>query len=145
MTVRLANVGDTERVVALCEEAFPASPFAPYTKFSPEMARNQFLNRLGSRSSLCLVYEVAGEAQGIFVGAAVDYPNAPLRIGIEIVKWISPAHRGPAWPKMVNWFEAWAIGNGCTLTNISDDGSLTKWCDRNGYQFAESNRVKPLY
>lgn len=144
MTVRLANVGDTVRVVVLCEEAFPDSPFAQYTTFSPDMARTQFLNHLGSPSSLCLVHDVAGEAQGLFVGAAVDYPNAPLRIGIEIVKWISPRHRGSAWAKMVRWFEAWAIGNGCTLVNISDDGALTKWCDRNGYQFAESNRVKRL-
>ena len=146
MRVRQANIGDTERVLELLEEAHPHSPFASFTDFSRPMWRERWFHHLAAQSSLCLVCESSDVVQGIFIGQATDHPAAPLRIGIEIVKWIDPGHRGPAWPGMRSWFEAWAIGNGCTLTSLSTDGDqrFIRAHSRSGYSPVETHLVKRL-
>lgn len=119
MTVRLANVGDTDRVLELLADAHPRSPFAKYADFCPDMARTSWLGHLGSSRSLCLVYDPA-DVQGVFVTQVVDHPSIRIRLGVEVVKWIDPAHRGHAWFKMLRWTERWQVSQGCKIGTISD-------------------------
>lgn len=144
--IRLANVGDTARVVEMLAAAHPVSAMAQYVEFSPAMARDQFHSHLANSASLCLVHDVGGVAQGIFVAAASDYPSAPIRIGIEVVSWVEPDHRGSAWAKMKRWFEAWAKDKGCKITSLSSksDERFSKSIERGGYKYVESHFVKVL-
>jgi hypothetical protein len=144
--IRLANVGDTARVVEMLANAHPVSVMARYVDFSPEMAREQFLEHLACPTSLCLVHDVSGIAQGIFVGAASDYPSAPIRIGVEVVSWVEPSHRGSAWFKMKRQFETWAKDRGCKITSLSSksDERFARAIERDGYQYVESHFVKVI-
>lgn len=144
--IRLANVGDTARVVELLAAAYPVSPLARYVEFSPAMARDQFHFHLSSSTSLCIVHDVDGVAQGIFVGTAANYPSAPIRIGLEVVSWIDPAHRGRAWFKMKQWFERWATKRGCRITSLSSksDERFAQSIERDGYVAVETHYVKVL-
>lgn len=110
------------------------------------MARDQFLSHLSSPSSLCLVHEIDGIAQGIFVATASDYPSAPIRIGIEVVSWIEPDHRGRAWFQMKRQFEEWAKEKGCRITSLSSksDDRFAKAIERDGYEYVEQHFVKVL-
>lgn len=144
--IRLANVGDTARVVEMLAAAHPVSALAPYVSFSPAMAREQFLGHLAAEASLCLVHEIDGVAQGVFVAAASDYPSAPIRIGIEVVSWIEPDHRGRGWFQMKRRFEEWAKDKGCRITSLSSKSDLrfAKAIERDGYEYVESHFVKVL-
>lgn len=144
--IRLANVGDTARVIEMLANAHPVSALAAYVEFSPSMARDQFHAHLASPSSLCLVHEVDGTPQGIFVASASDYPSAPIRIGVEVVSWIEPDHRGRAWFQMKRRFEAWAKEKGCRITSLSSksDARFSKAIERDGYALVESHFVKIL-
>ena len=144
--MRPANVGDTARVVEMLAAAHPVSVLAKYVEFSPEMARDQFHSHLASPSSLCLVHEVDGIPQGVFVAASHDYPSAPIRIGVEVVSWIEPSHRGRAWFKMKRWFEKWAKERGCRIASLSSksDDRFEKAIERDGYEFVEAHFVKAL-
>lgn len=136
-TVRLGNVGDTARVLELLADAHPASQFAAFSTFSPERARSQWLSHIASPTSLCLVYVPHDTVQGVFVVQALDHPSVALRLGVEVVKWIDPAHRGRAWFKMLRWYERWAVSKGCKIATISD-----LKCP--GYKPVETHYVKVL-
>lgn len=136
MTVRLANIGDTDRVVTMMADAFPESPFAAYCKFSPAMARDQFLRHLTSPTSLCVVY-APDTTRGLFVVTVADHPSAPLRMCLEVVKWIDPAYRGKAWLRMLRWAERWAREQDCAISSISG-------LDCPGYEPVETHYVKVL-
>lgn len=144
--IRLANVGDTARVVEMLAAAHPISPLAPYVDFSPAMAKDQFHFHLSSSSSLCIVHDVDGVAQGVFVATAANYPSAPIRIGLEVVSWIEPAHRGRAWFKMKQWFERWSKKQGCRIASLSSksDERFVQSIERDGYRIAESHYVKVI-
>jgi hypothetical protein len=135
--VRLANVGDTARVLELLAAAHPVSPFAAFSAFCPDMARASWLQHLASTTSLCLVYAPNDTVQGVFVTQALDHPSVRLRLGVEVVKWIDPNHRGRAWFKMLRWYERWAVSKGCKIATISD-----LKCP--GYAAAETHYVKVL-
>lgn len=137
MTVRLANIGDTDRIVTMMADAFPESPFAEFCEFSPAMARRQFLQHLAAPTSLCLVHAPASDARGLFVVTAADHPSAPLRMCLEVVKWIEPSCRGKAWLRMLRWAERWAKEKGCTISTISG-------LDCPGYEPVETHYVKVL-
>jgi hypothetical protein len=130
-------VGDTPRVMELLTDAHPRSPFAKYADFCPDMARASWLAHLGSSRSLCLVYQPVDTVQGVFVTQVVDHPSIKLRLGVEVVKWIDPAHRGRAWFKMLRWSERWQAGLGAKISTISD-----LKCP--GYAVAETHYVKVL-
>lgn len=144
--IRPANVGDTPRVVEMLANAHPVSVMARYVDFSPEMAREQVLAHLSDPASLCLVHDVNGVPQGVFVGVASDYPSAPIRIGIEVVSWIEPEHRGKAWFQMKRQFEKWAKDRGCKITSLSSksDERFARAIERDGYQYVESHFVKVI-
>lgn len=144
--IRLANVGDTTRVVEMVGKAHAISPLAAYVECSPDMVRDQFHFHLSSSKSLCLVYEVNGVAEGVFVAAASDYPSAPIRIGIEVVSWIEPEHRGRAWFRMKKWFETWSKESGCRITSLSSksDERFARAIERDGYKNVETHFVKVL-
>jgi hypothetical protein len=135
--IRLANVGDIDRVVTMMADAFSESPFAGFCEFSPEMVRAQFLHHLSSESSLCLVND-SGSANGLFVVTVADHASAPLRMCLEVVKWIDPAHRnGKAWLQMLRWAERWAREQKCTIASLSG-------LDCPGYEPVETHYVKVL-
>lgn len=144
--IRPANVGDTPRVVEMVAAAHLISPLASYVDCSPVMVRDQFHFHLSSSSSLCLVHDVDGEARGIFVGMASDYPSAPIRIGVEVVSWVDREYRGRAWLQMKRQFEAWAKERGCKITSLSSksDERFAKAIERDGYEYVESHFVKVL-
>lgn len=137
MTVRLANIGDTDRVVTMMADAFPESPFAAYCKFSLAMARCQFLHHLAAPTSLCLVHAPASDAHGLLVVTVADHSAAPLRMCLEVVKWIDHGYRGKAWLRMLRWAERWAKEKGCTIASISG-------LDCPGYEPVETHYVKVL-
>jgi hypothetical protein len=92
------------------------------------------------------VHDVDGEARGIFVGMASDYPSAPIRIGVEVVSWVDREYRGRAWLQMKRQFEAWAKERGCKITSLSSksDERFAKAIERDGYEYVESHFVKVL-
>ena len=134
------------RVIEMVEAAHLVSPLAPYVASSAEMVRAQFHHHLASPRSLCLVHDVNGVARGIFVAFAHDYPSAPIRIGVEVVSWVDPEHRGKAWFQMKRQFEAWAKEQGCKITSLSSksDARFAKAIERDGYALVESHFVKAL-
>jgi len=144
--IRLANVGDTQRVVEMVEKAHAISPLAPYVDFCAPMVRDQFHSHLGSAASLCLVHDVGGIAQGVLVATAANYPSAPIRIGVEVVSWVEPEYRGMAWFRMKRWFEKWSKEKGCRISSLSSksDERFAAAIKRDGYQYAESHYVKVL-
>lgn len=144
--IRLGNPGDTGRVIEMMAEAHKETPFASIVDFNAEMARARYLQHLSSSSALVLIHDVGGAARGIFVGAATDHPNVPVRLGIEVVSWIDPGHRGMAWFKMKRWFETWAKERGCVLSSLSSksDERFAGAIERDGYWLAESHYLKVL-
>lgn len=143
--IRLANVGDTPRIVDLMRDAHLASPSAKYTDYAPDKVRNYVLQRLSSSDSLCLVHDVDG-AQGIFIAIAGEHPMHNLRLAVEAVSWIAPEHRGHAWSKIRRWFESWAKEKGCHIASLSskEDDRFAHAIGRNGYAMVESHYVKVL-
>jgi hypothetical protein len=143
--VRLANIGDTDRIVDLMRDAHLASPSAKFTDYAPDKVRSYVLQRLSSSDSLCLVYDV-GDVQGVFIAITGEHPMHNLRLAVEAVSWVAPAQRGHAWSTIRRWFESWANEKGCHLASLSskEDDRFARAIERNGYALVESHFVKVL-
>lgn len=144
--IRLARIADADRVVELMDAAHPHSAIAAYAPYDANMARVDFIRHCRSADSLCLVLEVSGLVQGIFVAVAHDHPRVPVRIAVEVVSWIMPSYRGMAWFKIKRSYESWAKEKRCKAVFLSSkkDKRFQDMIERDGYAPVEEHFGKVL-
>lgn len=153
--IRLANVGDTARVVEMLENSRSSAGFdtsegiTGFTfPFVHEYARRLFLSHLESKDGCAIVYDVAGIAQGILLAAAFEHPFGPVRLAKETLWWIDPSHRGgTAAVRMLDVYETWAKERGCAYAGMAGMGNephVAKLYERRKYIHAESHFLKTL-
>lgn len=122
----------------------PTGPTGFTFQFDPDYAERLFLIHLRGRN-LCIVYDVAGRAEGVLMAAATEHPFGPVWLARETVWWIDPAHRGSAAVRMLDAYEAWAAAQGCQfvgMAGMGDDPAVAKLYQRRGYRVAETHYLK---
>lgn len=146
--IRRATLADTIAVMSLLRAAHEQSNMAGLFDFDPVVVeRNMFVAHLNAPDSLVLVHDVNGTAQGILIAFASAYPYCgAYKLGIEVVIWINPKHRGSAWQKMRREYEAWAKERGCKAVTFSSksDPRFAILLERSGYAPIETHYMKAL-
>ena len=152
MTIRAANLNDKIQVIMLLRAKHAGGGFNDphgFTgfvfPFDAAYAERLFLFHLVGRT-LCLVHDVDGIAQGVFMAAVAEDTFSAATIAKESVWWINPAHRGRAAFQLLDAYETWARKMGyaaCSMGVKSDPRSADLYA-RRGYRPADVFQMKAL-
>lgn len=152
MTVRLAIPSDKLRVVELLRDSRTGAGFdrpdgiSGFTfPFDPAYAERLLLQHMQSEHALALVYAPNERAQGVLLAIAHEHPFGPVWIARETLWWIDPAHRGRSAIKMLDAYENWWRGKGCSfggMAGMGADPAVGALYQRRGYKVAETYYLK---
>jgi GNAT superfamily N-acetyltransferase len=152
MTIRAANLNDKIQVIMLLRATHAGGGFNDphgFTgfvfPFDAAYAERLFLFHLVGRT-LCLVHDVDGIAQGVFMAAVAEDTFSAATIAKESVWWINPAHRGRAAFEMLDAYETWAREMGCAacIMSLKSDPRSADLYTRRGYRPADAILLKAL-
>ena len=152
MTIRAANLNDKEQAISLLKQAHAGGGFNDphgFTgfvfPFDAAYAERLFLFHLVGRT-LCLVHDVDGIAQGVFMATVAEDTFSATTIAKESVWWITPAHRGRAAFEMLDGYETWAREMGCAacIMSLKSDPRSADLYARRGYRPADVFQLKAL-
>lgn len=150
--IRNGRICDIDRAVALLRDSRAGAGFdnpagiSGFTfPFDPAYAARLFLVHLDAKDRYCGVLDLHGRAEGLLLAVAFEHPFGPVRMAKETVWWIDPAHRGRSAIAMLDHYEAWARGIGCSfvgMAGMGDDPEVGKLYRRRGYSVAETCFLK---
>lgn len=138
--VRHAGEADRLRVVRLLGESHAAAAFT----FPFSAARAELLFKQHMAAGLVLV--LGDPAAGVLMAAATDHPFGMGLIAKETVWFIRPEARGRGAIRMLDAYEAWAAGQGCTAVGMASlaTNDVSRLYERRGYAAAETHFLKTL-
>jgi hypothetical protein len=142
MSVRHSSPEDRDQVVALLRESHAAAGFT--FPFQAAYADRLFRQHLASPMACVLI---GGEpACGILLAVAYEHPFGAGRIAKETVWFVSSGARGRVGLAMLDAYEAWARGIGCTSAGMASLSSndVSRIFERRGYAPIETHFAKPL-
>ncbi|WP_347837770.1 hypothetical protein [uncultured Planktomarina sp.] len=119
--IRQATIKDFDAVEAMLHDFHKAKA----GEFSADLYdklhfRNLFRALIGNPSKgFVAILEADGEPVGCLIAGAGQSPFAPIVTTEEIIWWVSPDHRGAESLKMLNVYEAWAVGIGAKIAGLS--------------------------
>lgn len=142
--IRFATGADRWQVIRLLEQSHHAAGY----RFPFEAARADKLFRLHLESDMAcaIVLDGDGTAQGVLLASAFDHPFGAGLWAKETVWYIAPDHRGRGGIRMLDAYEAWARGKGCSSISMAAlaTNDVSRIYERRGYAPAETHFVKPL-
>ena len=151
--IRLAVLADKVQIILLLKAARAAAEFDRADgisgfmfPFDPAYAERLFLHHLEPKR-LCLVLVDRGLVRGVLMAAAIEHPFGPVRLARETVWFIEPKFRGRNAIAMLDAYETWARGQGCTFTGMAGmgaDPAVGALYRRRGYRAAEMHYLKAL-
>lgn len=138
--VRRASAGDRLQVIRLLRESHAAAGFS--FAFSAPHADALFHHHM--KRGLVLV--CGDPARGVLMAATFEHPFGAGRWAKETVWFISPGARGRSAVQMIDAYEAWALGQGCTVVGMASlaGNDVSSLYARRGYAPVETHFVKPL-
>ena len=140
----MATADDRIAIVRLLRDAHTAAAL-PFP-FSAPHALNLADRHIGEPHLLALVCGY-GQPSGVLLASAQDHPFAAIRYATETVWWIAPEARGQAASAMLQVYEEWAAGQGCSFAGMAALASFPRAGTiyrRRGYREAETHFLKPL-
>jgi hypothetical protein len=150
--IRRGRLSDAPRAVELLRDSRTGAGFHKpdgvsgfVFPFDAEYAERMFLRYLAGDRLLCLVLDVDGVAQGLLLAHAYEHEFGPVWLAQERVWWIDPAHRGSAAIKMLDAYDDWWRGEGCSfggMGGMGEDPAVRKLYERRGYRVAETHFLK---
>lgn len=153
--IRLATSKDQKRVVQLLHDSHIGAGFDRSDgptgfafEFCLEDAEQLFFSHLISARTVCIVYDVNELAQGVLMAAAFKHKFcSKIMMANETAWWIDPAFRGRAAIRMLDFYEAWAMEQGCKyagMAGMGEDPEIMKLYLRRGYRKAETHCLKEI-
>ncbi|MBW7968111.1 GNAT family N-acetyltransferase [Bradyrhizobium sp. BR 10289] len=151
--IRSATRSDTARAIELLRDSRLAAGFDGTGKsgfafpFVASYAERLFVRHLEMMNGCALVHDVSGVAEGLLLAVAYEHPYGPVWLASETVWWIDPAHRGRSAFAMLDAYEAWASGKGCSfvgMAGMDDDPIIARLYERRGYRHAETHFLKAV-
>lgn len=150
--IRNGRICDVDRAVALLRDSRAGAGFdnpagvSGFTfPFDPACAARLFTAHIDHPDRYCAVIEIVGRVEGLLLAAAFEHPFGPVRVAKETVWWIDPAHRGRSAIAMLDQYEAWARGIGCSFVGMAGMGDAPEVGNlyrRRGYKVAETCYLK---
>lgn len=96
---------------------------------------------------LAIVYEDAGQPQGLLFAQAGWHDMSPLRVAAEKLWYVREPYRAAAWKPMLRAFEEWGREQGCTalaMVALSDNAAVGRIYERAGYRPVETHYLKKV-
>lgn len=147
--IRTATFDDLPVLVDLARlyhaEAYDWLPFD--SAHAGEIIRSRAIDTM---DGLCrILMDEAGEPVGMIAGVVTMLPSAPVRLGVEMIWYVKPDHRG-AGMALLDDFETWTRERGCIACSSSNrhfeeearNKAMARFYERRGYRLYEQGFLK---